>query len=219
MGIYAWSTGEIQELRGTIVAEVKDAPADRVWALGRNSFFAYAFRNGNLTQWRIEADVENPSTSIVDIHAGGADPDSIAVAPDGSQAYWLTGNKLAWAAFRGGDTHSWIVEPIEPRSILLIPSQGAGVIVGPSGSVRLFHLRTLEILTSGTVPVHAAELAEVSGPFVAIAERASGRVVVIDTRVHNRVALTELRHYNTRLSAIALAAGGRLAVATESGSI
>lgn len=218
-GCYVWFTLDRAQLSARLVSEVPNLSIDHVWPAGGRSFTGYSYRSGQISIQTIRVSSERATAVTRSITAADADPDSIALIRDGAQACWTSLSNLVCFDTNRSHRSQTAVENLESGSAVRITESGVVAVIGPSGSFRLFHLADLQPIVSGTIPVTGVDLTETQGPYIAVAERASGQAAVIDTRTHSRILLTESRNFGTRLSAIALSEAGRLAVATDSGSV
>ncbi|HYP07629.1 MAG TPA: hypothetical protein VER03_15455, partial [Bryobacteraceae bacterium] len=218
LAFYAYWTRDTTQITSRVVSDVAGEPPEHVWATGMRTFVGYTARSGRLTIWNITASEEKLLSAVRTIETPNAEPGSIALSRDGARAFWLAGGQLVTHDLDYRSTRSTDVGAVERNSILQV-SDSHVVLVAPSGETRVFRSGSLAQTAAGEIPVRNADLTEANGPFIAIAERATGSTVVVDTRVSSKVGVTESRNLSTRIAALAITGAGTLAVATESGSI
>jgi hypothetical protein len=219
VGSYAFWTRDTTQLTSRVVSEMPNVSPERLWATGERTFAGYSVRSGQITIWQITASDQKATTALRSVDASDAIPSSVTVSRDGRRAFWIAKDQLVSYDLDKESSRSVAIPNLEANSLLQISDRDVGILVSPSGAIRLFRAASLAPIVEGILPIRNADMTETSGPFIAIAERATGSVVVVDTRISSKVGLTETRRLSTSVAALAITGAGTLAVATGSGSI
>jgi hypothetical protein len=212
-----WNRGTQEDISTNQVARLDGLRADKVWFGTPNTLFARQFRNGELLIHAFDVPLANSGGQTRSVSTGASKPEAVAVDAKASRAYWATGGKLSAADVAGSQGPASVDLPGDGY-LIAAGSDDSVVAADAAGVVKVFDGARLKLRGEQKVPIENADTMQTAGPYVAIANRSAGSVCVLDLRSAG-LSMVEHRTFPSRLLEVAVSDTGRLAVATESGTI